>query len=147
VPLAQTKNKLKRGKGRTRCAKNTMKTPEFKGQQNRIASERNQRLKTYLGALTELRDNEKSYPEMLQWLQQQGEECSMATLKEFFRHCRHLQKIENRWSEFTISKAQSDGLPEFLKKQSAARGGHRDRAASPLGLATGHERKGHRGIA
>src|SRR5271170_843839 len=92
-----------------------MKTPEFKTQRNLTASERNQRLKTYLRALTELRDNQKSDPEMLQWLQQQGEECSTARLKEFFRHCGHLQKIENRWSELTISQEPSAGLSEFLK--------------------------------
>ena len=96
-----------------------MKTTEFKIQRNLIASERHRRLKTYLGALMgmrdKMRDSEKSYPEMLQWLQQQGEACSMARLKEFFRHCGNLQKIENRWSEFTASKAQTDGLQEFLK--------------------------------
>src|SRR5271170_5526807 len=92
-----------------------MKTPEFKSQQNLTASERNQRLKTYLRALTELRDNQKSDPEMLQWLQQQGEECSTARLKEFFRHCGHLQKIENRRFDFTTSQGPSAGLSEFLK--------------------------------
>ena len=92
-----------------------MNPPEFKSQPNLITSERNQRLKTYLGALTAMMDNGKSHPKMLQWLQQQGEECSLARLKEFFRHCGHLQKIENRWSELTTSKAQSDGLQEFLK--------------------------------
>lgn len=92
-----------------------MKPPEFKSQPNLITSEHNQRLKTYLGALTAMRDNGKSHPEMLHWLQQQGEECSLARLKEFFRHCGHLQKIENRWSELTTSKTQSAGLQEFLK--------------------------------
>ncbi len=92
-----------------------MKTPEFKSPQNLIASDRNRRLKPYLEALTAMRDNGKSDPEMLQWLQQQGEECSPARLKEFFRHCGNLQKIENRWSELTTSKAQSNGLQEFLK--------------------------------
>jgi hypothetical protein len=92
-----------------------MKTPEFKIQQNLIASERNRRLTTYRRALTEMKDNQKPYPEMLHWLQQQGEECSTARLKVFFRHCGHRQKIENRWFEFTLSKAESDGLQEFLK--------------------------------
>jgi hypothetical protein len=92
-----------------------MKTPEFKIQQNLIASERNRRLTTYRGELTAMKDNQKPYPEMLHWLQQQGEECSTARLKVFFRHCGHRQKIENRWSEFTLSKAESDSLQEFLK--------------------------------
>ena len=96
-----------------------MKTPEFKSQQNLIASERNRRLTTYRGELTAIcektSDSEKPYPEMLRWLQQQGEECSTARLKVFFRHCGHRQKIANRWYEFTLSKAESDGLQEFLK--------------------------------
>ena len=92
-----------------------MKTPEFKIQQNLIASERNRRLTTYRGELTAMKDNQKPYPEMLHWLQQQGEECSTARLKVFFRHCGHRQKIENRWFEFTLSKAESDSLQEFLK--------------------------------
>ncbi|MGC9942911.1 MAG: hypothetical protein ABSE48_13845 [Verrucomicrobiota bacterium] len=91
-----------------------MNAPKYKTHRNIIASNRNRYLRIHEVKLTAMRESLKSFSEMTRWLRQQDEECSVARLKEFFRHRQHLNKMENQWYEMNASKERSGALQEFL---------------------------------